>query len=110
MRLSTSVCFQGFWKSPYETVQKQAKKPSAFSLVELLVTIAIISVLAALLLPSLWRGKIAAQRVECTSNLRQLGLATHMYWDDNAGACYRWESGVTNSGRLYWFGWLQDGL
>jgi prepilin-type processing-associated H-X9-DG protein len=32
-----------------------------------------------------------------------------MYWDDNAGACFRWESGATNGGQLYWFGWLQDG-
>jgi len=32
-----------------------------------------------------------------------------MYWDDNNGACFRWELGLTNGGRIYWFGWLQDG-
>jgi prepilin-type N-terminal cleavage/methylation domain-containing protein/prepilin-type processing-associated H-X9-DG protein len=84
-------------------------KNRAFTLIELLVVIAIVGILAALLLPSLARSKVLARKVECSSNLRQLSLATHMYWDDNAGACFRWESGATNGGRLYWFGWLQDG-
>jgi len=82
---------------------------TAFTLIELLAVIAIIGILAALLLPSLGRSKILARQVECSSNLRQLSLATHLYWDDNNGACFRWEYGMTNSGRLYWFGWLQDG-
>ncbi len=80
-----------------------------FTLVELLVVIAIIAVLAALLLPGLRRSQATAQRAQCVSNLRQLGLATHMYWDDNNGACFRWDLGLTNGGRLYWFGWLQNG-
>jgi prepilin-type processing-associated H-X9-DG protein len=78
-------------------------------LVELLVVIAIIATLAALLLPTLGRGKMSAQRAQCLGNLHQLGLATQMYWDDNAGACFAWQIGPTNGGRLYWFGWLQDG-
>jgi len=82
---------------------------SAFTLLELLVVIAIIGALAALLLPSLARSKGLARQVECSSNLRQLSLATHMYWDDNNGTCFRWDLGATNGGRLYWFGWLQDG-
>ena len=81
----------------------------AFTLLELLVVIAVVAALAALLLPSLARSKALARKVECSSNLRQLSLATHMYWDDNNGACFRWELGATNGGRLYWFGWLQDG-
>jgi prepilin-type N-terminal cleavage/methylation domain-containing protein/prepilin-type processing-associated H-X9-DG protein len=88
----------------------QRARRTAFSLVELLVVIAIIALLAALVLPSLGRGKVSAQRVQCAGNLRQLGLAAQMYWDDNAGACFSWQLGATNGGRLYWFGWLQDGL
>ena len=71
--------------------------------------IAVIAILAALLLPSLARSKTSAQRVQCVSNVRQLGLATQMYWDDNAGSCFLWQAGSTNGGKNYWFGWLQDG-
>lgn len=81
-----------------------------FTLVELLIVIGMIGLLAALLLPSLARSKLLARKVECSTNLRQLSLATHMYWDDNNSACFRWDSGATNGGRLYWFGWLQDGI
>jgi prepilin-type N-terminal cleavage/methylation domain-containing protein/prepilin-type processing-associated H-X9-DG protein len=81
----------------------------AFTLLELLVSLAIIAVLAALLLPALARGRGSAQQVRCGSNLRQLGLAAHMYWDDNAGACFRYGGTPTNGGQLYWFGWMGSG-
>jgi prepilin-type processing-associated H-X9-DG protein/prepilin-type N-terminal cleavage/methylation domain-containing protein len=84
-------------------------QPPAFTLIELLVTIAIIGLIAAMLLPSLVRSKVSAQRIQCAGNVRQLGLATQMYWDDNGGACFRWQLSATNGGRIYWFGWLQDG-
>lgn len=81
----------------------------AFTLIELLLVVAIIVVLAALLLPTLVRGRISAQRAKCLNNLRQLGLATHLYWDDNAGSCFRYGGVSTNGGELYWFGWLGPG-
>jgi prepilin-type N-terminal cleavage/methylation domain-containing protein len=80
-----------------------------FTLIELLMVIAIIALLAATVLPSLVRSKDSAQRVRCLSNLRQLGLATHLYWDDNGGSCFRYGGGSTNGGQLYWFGWLGPG-
>jgi prepilin-type N-terminal cleavage/methylation domain-containing protein len=59
------------------------RQKNGFTLIELLVVVAIISVLIALLLPSLQKARESARGTECSSNLHQMGVATHMYLADN---------------------------
>jgi iron complex transport system substrate-binding protein len=110
------------WNGPPEAFQKvtppkKSRGPSAakrepahaFTLIELLIVIAIIAILSAMLLPVLNKGKLSAQCGVCQSNQRELGLATQMYWSDNAGNSFEYQLGATNNGVLYWFGWIANG-
>lgn len=62
---------------------RKSRDRRAFTLVELLVVIGIIAVLLAILLPSLNRARESGRRVQCLSNMRQLGLAFMMYVQEN---------------------------
>jgi len=58
-------------------------KPHAFTLVELLVVMAVIAILASLLLPALSTAKKRARAVQCLNNLKQIGAGAHMSAQDN---------------------------
>jgi prepilin-type N-terminal cleavage/methylation domain-containing protein/prepilin-type processing-associated H-X9-DG protein len=80
------------------------RRASAFTLIELLVVIAIIVILAAILFPVFSQAREKAREATCASNLKQIGIATLMYIEDNDELLLPYEVGAESNGYITWWG------
>jgi prepilin-type processing-associated H-X9-DG protein/prepilin-type N-terminal cleavage/methylation domain-containing protein len=84
-----------------QPLTRRSRQRVAFTLIELLVVVAIIAILAAMLLPTLNRAKFASKNTVCKSNLRQQGLALHMYLGDSGVFPYTVDANVSKTWYLF---------
>lgn len=64
---------------------KRRKLKHSFSLIEILVVVTVVSILVAILMPSLQSAKERSSRIQCVNNIRQIGLSIEYYKEDNEG-------------------------
>jgi prepilin-type N-terminal cleavage/methylation domain-containing protein len=92
--------------------QRRAYNRTGFTLIELLVVIAVIAILAAIIFPVFAKARAKARQTSCLSNIKQLGLATLMYADDNDNTFppFGYQVSVPGEGLVwqFWFGREHD--
>lgn len=84
------------------STMRKVQSRRGFTLIELLVVIAIIAILAAILFPVFAAARENARKAQCISNLKQLGLATKMYVDDNGQKMVPGSTKEWVDGQLWW--------
>lgn len=83
---------------------KTRSRPNGFTLVEVLVVVAVLALLIGLLLPALSSARHAAQQAQCGSNIRQLVLALDAYADDHQGRYAPGAAGIQTTNLHRWHG------
>lgn len=81
--MKTQTADKNTFRIPFYTKERRFCK---FTLIEFLVVIAIIAILAAMLLPTLYKARIAARAISCITNQKQVGIIIGMYTNDHNGS------------------------